>query len=644
MEIRYTLNPDKSKIGEFVQVARNADIVAFDIETTGLDPFTENVLLVQFGTPDGEVLIFSNGVPRVMPDLLEDVVPRVMLDLLEDVVVLGHNLKFDIRWAIQKFGAKFNRVFDTMIVESNLTLGKKMRVGLGHLSSRMLGIELDKGVRKSFIGQTVNSYTPEQLSYAATDVAILFPIMEAQKERIGEMGKLIDLENDTVITTAEMEHNGFGFDMEAWGGVKEGYIGRLLDAVKLVYTLSPNKPRVQMKLRSSPLDVADSLATALELRSNDAVLKALHSLGYKVKDTKASTLAVLAPHCQYARAFGEWREYNTIRTRYLDETKGLASYVNPVTGRIHADYRQIVTFGGTSDGGTVTGRYGCASPNLQQIPRSKELRHLFVAAPGMRTITADYSGQEVCIAGNLFREPTILSFFRGDSGVTDYHGFMANRVFGVPLEEVCKRVVDGVEIDPPRGDLRYMAKTAGFALMYGTTAYGLAWQLDRTIPDGKYTPAQWLRAADQAYKRAVDVAEDVVDGYHKALPVLFGRLAEIGDSAVRDRVVPDFTIGRERAFLPDEDEKRVRRQAGNFPVQGNGANMMKRALRQVRLELPEVNTVGTVHDEGVFEVPESDAQEYGREIARIMSEAGKWVLDGPVPYKVGVMIGPSWTK
>lgn len=133
MEIRYTLNPDRSKIGQFVRVARNADIVAFDIETTGLDPFTERILLVQFGTPDGEVLIFSERIPRVM------------LELLEDVVVLGHNLKFDIRWALHKFGAKFNRVWDTMIVESNLTLGQEMRVGLGHLANRMLGMELDKG-------------------------------------------------------------------------------------------------------------------------------------------------------------------------------------------------------------------------------------------------------------------------------------------------------------------------------------------------------------------------------------------------------------------------------------------------------------------------------------------------------------------
>lgn len=633
MEIRYTLNPDRSKIGQFVRVARNADIVAFDIETTGLDSFTERILLVQFGTPDGEVLIFSERIPRVM------------LELLEDVVVLGHNLKFDIRWALHKFGAKFNRVWDTMIVESNLTLGQEMRVGLGHLANRMLGMELDKGVRRSFVGQSVNHFTDEQLTYAATDVAVLFPLMEAQKKRIGGMGRLIELENDTVVTTALMEHNGFGFDLNAWEIVKAKYIQELLDAAKQVYALAPRKPRVQFRITARPLDVADGLATALELRSNDAVLDMLHRLGYKVKDTKASTLAMLAPHSPFAAAFIKWRESNTIRTRYLDEQKGLTSYINPVTGRIHADYRQIVTFGGASaDGGTVTGRYGCANPNLQQVPRSKDLRHLFIASPGMATITADYSGQEVCIAGNLFREPAILSFFRGESGVTDYHGYMANRVFGVPLEDACKRVVDGVEIDPPRGDLRYMAKIAGFALMYGTTSYGLAWQLDRTIPEGKYTPAQWLRAADQAYDRAVAVAEEVVDGYHRALPTLFGKLAEIGNDAVRDRRVSDFTIGRERAFKPDDSEKRVRRQAGNFPIQGNGANMMKRALLMVRKELQEVRTVSTVHDEGVFEVPEEDAQEYGKEIAHIMAEAGRWVLDGPVPYKVGVMIGPSWTK
>lgn len=637
----YIYNPTKEQIEDFVRQVYDVGMVAFDIETTGLDPHTDKILLVQFAVPDFAIVL-SNGLHKDLIGILES--PKI--------IKLGVNLKFDTKF-IRKLGYRVNNTYDLMVVEACLRLGLSYRVGLASLAERYLGVFMDKTTRKGFIGRTSRKFTKAELDYAAKDTLLLFPIYEKQLEVIEAMHrygvdlqKTIDLENRLVPVMAEMEFNGIGYAPDRVAALQEELTEELIASLGDLINLLPerDRPEVQTTLFGDKGVEARSKAVALNINSSQAVLDYLDALGFHSDTTDKFVLQQAlksnktTPEAKkFIEVLLEYRKnFKAIRT-YLGP---LASLANPATGRIHFDYTQIAmwaTGGGANDihSGTVTGRLSCK--RFHQIPKSKTIRHAFVARPGYKTITADFSNVELRIAAIVTGEQVLIDFFNNPE-LSDYHGYMASRVFGVPLESVANMVVNGVEVPSKNPGLRAKAKTTNFGLIYGIGPVKLAKQLEITEEE----------------------AMDIIDNYEQTLTSLMPGLRAFGDFAIQNGFIPDQSMGRVRFFShftkPEVAEKyegreigSIKRQAANMPIQGTSANQMKLALVKVQDAIDSgvlegSYLIGTVHDEVIVEVPEEHANEYAKVVEKLMIESANEVLSGPVPYSVGLSIENSWTK
>jgi DNA polymerase-1 len=305
----------------------------------------------------------------------------------------------------------------------------------------------------------------------------------------------------------------------------------------------------------------------------------------------------------------KWREIQKLKGTYVDALPALAS---PSTGRVHTTFNQAVA---------ATGRLSSSDPNLQNIPvrtaLGREIRAAFVAEPGHVLISADYSQIELRVLAHLSGDEALSEAFR--QGV-DIHDRTAERVFGGP--------------DGPLGldahELRRRAKIVNYALLYGKTAFTLA--KDIGVP----------QQAAQAF----------IDAYFAGYPGVRAYIDRTLDDARASGVVRTVT-GRRR-LVPELTSKNgqvraaAEREAVNMPIQGTAADVLKKAMIAVHAELERFNTgrakpsrmILTVHDELLFEVPESDAAEAADLVRGLMEHA--FPLNVPLTVDVGV--GKNWKE
>lgn len=635
MEFSYFLDPPYVKIQEFLQKAHRMKCVAFDIETNSLDPFSGDVLLIQFGVP-GLALLFSKAVPKVLLDLLED--PKIQ--------VLGHNLKFDYKWMKTKLNIVLNNCYDTMLVESSLFLGNRVRVGLGFVAERRLEIDMQKDVRTGFVGlEKGSNFSQAQLEYSARDVQVLFPIKDQQAQEVQQLGlqRIIDLENETLLVTGDMELEGFKLDEEKLETIIDETEVKLLEVCERIYSYHPNRKPVAFGFFADNLVRINTYSDALQLNSQPTTLQIFKDLGYPVEDTTHYTLVLLKPHCQFANDLLEYRSLK----KHIDFPKDWLSKINDATGKLHPEYRQLSLWGTDQTGGTVSGRFSSKKPNPQQVPGENLLRSCFLAPEGYLTATIDYSAQEIRIMTNIAKDKKMVAFHLGEYGTDDYHGFAAHEIYGVPLEEVCKRYdEEGNEQDPPNKSLRYDAKQVNYSALYGIGPSSLRKKFPIVVPENhlKYSPSKWWEYVLDEQQRLYDKCGHILFSYRENFPELTRFLKMVGQKAVATRKVTDHTWGRVRHFPREMEEYRVRKAAANFVPQSNNASQMKWSLCNIRSKLPEVRTSATVHDEGVFQLPIGNEEELIKEISEIMIKCSDDVVTGPAKYGVGVSLAPHWTK
>ncbi len=296
----------------------------------------------------------------------------------------------------------------------------------------------------------------------------------------------------------------------------------------------------------------------------------------------------------------EWRQLAKLKSTYAD---ALVDEVNPATGRVHTSYAMAAT---------STGRISSNDPNLQNIPiRTEEgarIRQAFVAAPGNVLVSADYSQIELRLLAHVADIPALRDAF---STGQDIHARTASEVFGVPLAQM-----DGVT--------RRRAKAINFGIIYGISAFGLARQLGIEAGEAKaYIDAYFLRYPGiRAYMERTK-EEARIHGY---VLTPFGRRCTIPDIADKN---PARRAGAER-------------QAINAPLQGGAADIIKRAMVRLPAALRHANLRAqlllTVHDELLFEAPESEAPALSGLARRIMEGAA--TLSVPLIVETGV--GKTW--
>jgi DNA polymerase-1 len=309
---------------------------------------------------------------------------------------------------------------------------------------------------------------------------------------------------------------------------------------------------------------------------------------------------------QLPRTILDWRQVSKLRSTY---TEALPNYVNPTTHRVHTSYALAAT---------STGRLSSSEPNLQNIPirteEGRKIRRAFVAAPGMKLISADYSQIELRLLSEVADVPALRKAFQ--DGI-DIHAITASEMFGVPVKDM-------------PADIRRRAKAINFGIIYGISAFGLANQLSIEREEaGAYIKKYFERFPGiRAY---MDETRDFcrANGY---VLTLFGRKCHYPDIKASNASVRAFN---ERAAI-------------NARLQGSAADIIRRAMIRMEPELEaaklKAKMLLQVHDELIFEVPEKEVKDTIAIVKDVMEGAPHPAIALNVPLQVDARAADNWDE
>lgn len=577
------------------------DLETDNTEGLGTSVFESRVVTLQMLLPSGKTIIIKD------PENLDKIKP-----VFENNIIVGHNIKFDSKFLKYHFGVTLKNVYDTMIAElvlsGGLYAGKKDVTRLADLAFRYCGENLDKKEQKNF--KYGIPLTSAQERYAVKDLAYLPIIHKQQQAKIRQLNleNTIDIEMKCIPALVWLELSGIKVDETKLEQLRQ-------EAVK-----------VKQEAESKAIHLLR--APNINLNSSAQLKKALHNVGVLVSSTAKEELKKYdAPVID---ALLEYRMSEKFLSSFAEK---LPTHINPVTGRIHADYNQI---------GTVTGRFSCKEPNMQQQPSrgdlAKHWKEIFIAAPGKRIVTADYSQIELRIVGQAAHDKKYIAAYN-TPGV-DLHKKTAASLFHVPEEKVTKAQ-------------RSIAKSVNFGLNYGMLGGGLIRKVKADVGEDitKAQARQYIKTFQKLYPEVT--AHLIRAGksglQEKQVHTLAGRLVRFEDyKTIVERELPkkiaeykklheDKTPSPEniacmREEIKDETDGSFRRQGKNYPIQGLCADLLKTALHEIYLKLePQgVKFIATVHDEVVFECDEEQTEYVKQVVKTEMERAGEqWFTDMP---------------
>ena len=586
--------------GAAVKKLAKEKIIAVDIETTGFDPYRNQVLLVQVG---------SSKVSYIFDAREMDIAGiKGLKELLENkkVIKLLQNGKFDYKFIKIHFGISIDNIYDTMLAEGILRAGLGSGYyGLKDLAQDYTEIDLKKEIRETFekMGKRAR-LSKSQLRYAAMDTLILFPIFEKQIEKLRaeNLVNIAKLEFAVTRVVAEMELKGLFLDEQRWRKI----IGNL--SKKRDKQAAKFQSAIRKYFKATALDLFGNEADSININSQVQLMNLFNKkIGVNIPSTGDYVLAGV-DH-PVARILREYRSYEKLVSAFGER---LLKKINKKTGRIHPDFNQL---------GTATGRFSCNNPNLQQIPRYSEeapFRACFNPAPGYKLVTADYSSIEMVILADLSGDPKMVKALNDD---LDIHSYTASLMFGKEYTPDFKKKFP---------ELRQISKPIGFGLMYGMGPQGLARQIDVSV----------------------DEAEKYMDKYFSNYPSVKKFLDKMAKGAVRNGC-SKTKGGRKRWYKkPDPEDpdyrrkiSRIEREAKNHPIQGTSADAIKYALVFIQDRLVKEGVDGaithTVHDEIVTEIREDQAEDFAKIQMEEMIRAAQLFIK-KVKVKSDPFIGDVW--
>jgi DNA polymerase-1 len=403
-----------SDISKALHDLMNAPRIGLDIETTGLNPRTEKTRLLTLSTPRNTYVV----------DCFEtDPTPFYLPMSRTETRLIGHNLAFDLSF-LRTLGFEPEKVEDTMQLSQLLHAGNGPQVkhALSEVAKRELGLELDKGERRS---DWSGKLTRAQLEYAAKDSAILHPVYLKLREKIAaaDLEKVAEIERRCLPAMVWMRMAGVPFDWEEWKALAIETQGEACRIAEKMDRIAPKPPGLD-------------LGVGWQWSKPEMVKRVFREMGFPIESTGDEVLAQI----EHPLA-GLLRKYRALETRLESYGLNWEKYVED--GRIYPDWRQI---------GPESGRMACREPNAQQIPREKAFRRCVVAPPGRRLVKADYSQIELRIAAKLTNETVMQEAYQNGE---DLHILTARRLSGKE------------EVTPEE---RQKAKSANFGLLYGMSA------------------------------------------------------------------------------------------------------------------------------------------------------------------------------
>jgi len=592
----HLVNTDK-EIATLVQILSKADKVAFDTETTDINPNNCELVGISFAIKPGEAWYIP------MPK--DQTVTRQRLEQFRTVfeeeskIIIGQNIKFDalvLRW----YGLSlYAQLFDTMV--AHYLLEPEMRHNMDYMAETYLKyqpVSITSLIGKKGKNQGSMRDVPlEQITeYAAEDADITFRLYEYLSERLKEE-KLENLywevEAPLIKVLTDMEYEGVRLDKDYLNKYSLELENLLKAIEKEIFSLSGARFNI-----ASPKQVGELLFDIMKIPYKGSKTK---SGQYSTDEEKLSELAAEYPIVQKIL---EHRGLSKLKSTYVD---ALPALINPKSGRIHSSFNQALA---------ATGRLSSNNPNLQNIPiktaEGRKVREAFIPRDANHILlAADYSQIELRLIAEMSGETAMLEAF---SSGNDIHASTAAKVYGVPLDKVTP-------------EQRRNAKTVNFSIIYGAGSTNLSKQLNIKRQDAKELIDQYFDQY-QGLKNYMDqtVALARERGY---VETILGRKRQLRDINSRNNMA----------------KSAAERMAVNTPIQGSAADLIKVAMIAIHRE---INTKGLnarmilqVHDELVFDVPVNEVAIMKKIILEKMTSA---MPNLKVPILVDIGEGQSWLE
>ena len=598
-EAEYEIITDADTMAVWIERLEAAPVVAFDTETTALDPMRAELVGLSFAVEAGKAAYLPVGhdYPGAPQQLDLETVLAAFRPLLEspDHPIIGQHFKYDMnvlsRYGIVAQGVDYDTMLESYVFNSTGTRHDMDSLALKYLGRQTTHYEdiAGKGAKQIPFSQVA---VEDAAHYAAEDADITLQLHEHLWPRLEAEPSLAavytDIEAPLIPVLARMEQRGVLIDGAFLGQMSNEMGKQIIELERKAHEAAEQPFNL-----GSPKQLQQILFEKLGLPVIRKTPKGQPS-------TAEDVLHELAGDYELPQLILDHRSLSKLKSTYTDK---LPEEINPRTGRVHTSYHQAVA---------ATGRLSSSGPNLQNIPirteQGRRIRQAFIAPEGMLVLAADYSQIELRIMAHLSGDEGLRQAFL--DGV-DVHRATAGEVFDTPYDEV-------------DSDQRRAAKAINFGLMYGMSAFGLSRQLDID------------RGEAQAY----------MDTYFDRYPGVAEFMERTREQA-REQGFVETLFGR-RLYLPDINASNMQRRQGaeraaiNAPMQGTAADIIKRAMIRVddwlRREHPDTHLTMQVHDELVLDVPEAKMETVKDGVCELMSGAAEL----SVPLVVDAGHGENW--
>jgi len=616
----YETVTDARRLQQWIEDTQETGYICIDTETTSLDPMQADLVGVALALAPGRACYIpvghsstadgldfdGHGTPDQLDaaDVLEALKPLLESDA---ILKIGQNLKYDIQ-ILRRNGIHLSPIDDTFLMSYALDSGVGTH-GMDELAQRHFGHKCI--AFKDVAGSGKAQLTFDRVAidkateYAAEDADITLRLWHALGPRLAAEGLATvyeRLERPLIHVLADMEYAGIKVDPSVLRKLSGKFADTLAELEKTIHTLAGETFNV-----ASTKQLADVLFGKLGYPGGKKTGKGAWSTGANVLEDLANSESLTEDQRQLPLKLLEWRQLSKLKSTYTDTLPG---FINPETGRVHTSYAL---------GATSTGRLASTDPNLQNIPirtaEGRQIRTAFIAEPGCKLISADYSQIELRVLAHVADIEALKKAFSDD---LDIHAMTASEMFGVPIKDM-------------PGEVRRRAKAINFGIIYGISAFGLAANLGISRSE----------------------ASDYINKYFERFPGIRDYMEATKETA-REKGYVETVFGRRIHFPEIKSSNRAQRSfferaAINAPIQGAAADIIRRAM----IRMPDALAAGKlssarmllqVHDELIFEAAETDVDETIKIAKNIMERAGDPAVALSVPLKVDARAALNWDE
>ena len=567
-----------------------AGFVSLDTETTSREATRAELVGLSFSVEENEAFYIPCPENREETQKILEKFKAVYEN--PKILKIGQNIKYDMI-VLSNYGIELQgEFFDTMI--AHYIISPELHHNMDYLAEIYLQyktIHIDELIGSGKNQKSMRQLKPEEVyEYASEDADVTLKLKNILAKEIDEKGftKLFkEIEMPLVPVLARMEIEGARIDTNSLKETSRLFTEKMNEIEKSIRETAGEEINI-----SSPKQIGELLFDKLKLSDK---AKKTKTGQYVTSEEVLNTLVGKHPVVQQIL---DYRGYKKLLSTYID---ALPELINPRTGKIHTSYNQAVT---------TTGRLSSSNPNLQNIPirdeNGKEVRKAFIPEPGCEFFSADYSQIELRLMAHLCGDKNMVEDFNSGH---DIHRATAAKIFKKQMDEVTS-------------DMRRMAKTANFGIIYGISAFGLAERMNVSRTEAKGLIDEYFATypgVKEYMDKSIEKARE--KGYTETL---FGRRCQLPDINSRNAVVRGY----------------AERNAINSPIQGTAADIIKIAMinidRRIREEHLKSRMILQVHDELNFTVVPEEKER--------LEAIVKQEMEGATTLSVPLLAESGWGK